>query len=108
MHIIRELNEADWDDFVVISANAYPGIKVVTAADRERFRRRNVAMAADPSTQFYGLLENGRLLGAMRFFDFTMTLHETPALVGGVGGVAVDLAYKKQKAARDMIQFFLR
>ena len=44
----------------------------------------------------------------MRLFDFRMTLHETAVSIGGVGGVAVDLAHKKQKVARDMILFFLR
>lgn len=108
MRIIRELSEADWDEFIAISANAYPGIKIVTAADRQRYRQRMEMMDADPIISLFGVVENGRLLGGMRFFDFTMTLCKTSVLVGGVGGIAVDLVFKKQKAARDMIRFFLR
>ncbi len=108
MRTIRELTDADLDAYVTVAANAYPGIKVATEADRQRFRERDKQMTADPIVSLWGLFENGRLLGVMHLFDFEMTLHETPVLVGGVGGVAVDLAYKKRKVAYDMIQFFLR
>ncbi len=108
MRTIRQLTEADWEAFITISVNAYPGIKVVTAVDRQRFRQRNEQMIADPIVSLWGAFENGRLLGAMRLFDFAMTLHETSVLMGGIGSVAVDLAYKKRKVAYDMIQFFLR
>jgi len=44
----------------------------------------------------------------MRLYDFTMQLLSTKTLVGGVGGVAVDLARKKEKVAYEMLQFFVR
>jgi predicted acetyltransferase len=93
---------------MMVMTNAYPGINLVTEADRERFLQRTEQMLAEPSVKNWGLFADDALLGIMRLFDFEMTLHKTPVLVGGVGGVAVDLAHKKQKVARDMIQFFLR
>lgn len=93
---------------VTIMANAYPGMNVNSEADRERFWQRTEQMLADPAVRNWGLFADDDLLGLMRLFDFTMTLHETAVLVGGVGSVAVNLAHKKQKVARDLIQFFLR
>jgi predicted acetyltransferase len=65
-------------------------------------------MNEDPTIHFYGLFEDGVLRGGMRFHDFIMNLHGARALVGGVGGVAVALHHKKEKIARDMLQYFLR
>ncbi len=108
MRQIRELTSTDNETLVTIMANAYPGINIVTDSDRERFLQRTEQMMTEPAVKNWGLFADDDLLGIMRLFDFSMTLHETPVLVGGVGGVAVDLAHKKQKVARDMIQFFLR
>lgn len=108
MRQIRELKSSDNEVMMMVMANAYPGINIVTDADRERFLERTERMTAEPSIKNWGLFADDSLLGLMRLFDFEMTLHETAVLVGGVGGVAVDLAHKKQRVARDMIQFFLR
>lgn len=108
MRTIQELTGAQLARYVDITANAYPGIKIVTAEEKERTRQRTAAMAADPGVRLYGLFEEGEMLGVMRCHDFTMQLFETRALVGGLGGVAVDLLHKKEKVARDMVHFFLR
>lgn len=63
-------------------------------------------MQADPIINIFGLFEAGDLRGAMRLYDFTMRLHGVDMLVGGVGGVAVDLLHKKERVAYDMLQFF--
>lgn len=107
MRQIKELTRADNEAMFAIMINAYPGMNVVSEADQERFWQRTEQMLAEPAIKNWGLFADDVLLGVMRLFDFTMTLHEMPVLVGGVGGVAVDLAHKKQKVARDMIQFFL-
>lgn len=104
MREIRPLDHTDWDDYVTIQMNAYPGVRV----KREQFRDRAAQMQADPLIKIYGLFENGQLLGVMRLYDFTMKLLSTRTLVGGVGGVAVDLVRKKEKVAYEMLQFFVR
>lgn len=108
MREIGQLTNSDLDDFITITANAYPGIKLVGEVERQRFRERNQRMNAEPTIHLYGLFDENRLLGVMRFYDFTMKLLSTRTLVGGVGSVAVDLLHKKEKVARDMILFFLR
>jgi predicted acetyltransferase len=106
--LIKELNKADFDDFVTLTLNAYPGIKITSEEDKERFRQRLEKAAGDDTTHFYGLFVEDQLWGGMRLYDFTMKLLSTTTLVGGVGGVAVDLAHKKKKVARDLIRFFLQ
>lgn len=108
MRRIKELTRVDDEALITIVAGAYPGMHIVTDADRERFLQRSEQMAAEPTVRNLGLFADDVLLGVMRLFDFTMTLFDTAVLVGGLGGVAVDLAHKKQKVARDMIQFFLQ
>jgi len=72
----------------------------------QRFRERSQRLSADLIVHPYGLFEDGRLIGVMRLYDFTMKLLSTRTLVGGVGSVAVDLLHKKEKIARDMILYF--
>ncbi|MCB8968726.1 MAG: GNAT family N-acetyltransferase [Ardenticatenaceae bacterium] len=94
--------------FVTITANAYPGIKLVTDEEKERTRDRMAQLQKGDEVHYYGLVEDDVLLGGMRFHDYRMKLRSAMTLVGGLGGVAVDLAHKKQKVARDMVQFFLQ
>lgn len=109
MSVIQRLPERDFDPFVAIVANAYPGFKIVTEEERQKVKQRLLKVHdQDPATNFYGLYREGQLLGGMRWHDFTMQLFSTRAKAGGVGLVAVDLAHKKEKVARDMIAHFLR
>ncbi|MCB8976430.1 MAG: GNAT family N-acetyltransferase [Ardenticatenaceae bacterium] len=104
---IRPLQtEDEWDQFALVSSNAYPGVRATDDAARRRLKERAQQMHADPIVTVYGLFEAGELRGAMRLFDFTMRLHGVDMLVGGVGGVAVDLLHKKEHVAYDMLQFF--
>jgi predicted acetyltransferase len=108
MRTIREIKEVELDEFVRISAEAYPGIKLNTNEERQRFRERLQQRLAYPDMTLWGLFEAEEMLGIMRLYDFTMKLRSTRTLIGGVGGVAVELRHKKEKVAADMIRFFLR
>ena len=107
MRTIREVEESELDEFLRITIEAFPGMKVSGPEERTRMLERLARVMKEPIVHFFGVFEAGRLIGVMRFYDFTMRLHETDALVGGVGGVAVDLRYKKERVAADMIRFFL-
>jgi predicted acetyltransferase len=109
MRQVKTLAKVDFGRFVTVAADAYPGLRIVSAEDRERFRRRLLQIQEeDPAVDFYGLYHDGRLLGGMRIHDFSMTLRSVQAKAGGVGLVAVDLVRKKERVARDMVTFFLR
>lgn len=104
MREIRPLTNHELEDYITIQLNAYPGVRVT----REQMRERMARMQADPILSLVGLFDEGELVGVMRLYDFTMQLHGTPLLVGGLGGVAVALDRKKEKVAYEMVQFFLR
>ncbi|MCA9936458.1 MAG: GNAT family N-acetyltransferase [Ardenticatenaceae bacterium] len=108
MREIRELTEQELAQYVDITANAYPGMKIDNAEKKEHFRERITKVAQDPGIHYYGLFADGEMQGVMRFHDFTMKLLSVKTLVGGLGGVAVDLLHKKEKVARDMVQYFLQ
>ncbi len=108
VHIDR-LPDRDLDAFVDIVANAYPGIQLRTRQDRENFKERTRKLSEeDPAINLYGAWRDGKLVGGMRLFDWTMTLLSAKAPAGGVGLVAVDLMRKKEHVAKEMIEFFLR
>jgi predicted acetyltransferase len=107
MRDIRVLAPDDLDGFVNLSVNAYPGMRVSTPAERERMRERVADGSAHGRFTLYGVYEGDALLGVMRYHDFRMKVLSTRTLVGGLGGVAVDLLHKKDHVAFDMVQHFV-
>ena len=108
MRTIRELDEDELGELMRITEQAFPGMKVGGTAEREAILERLRRVQQGGFSHFYGVFEAAQMVGVMRNYDFTMKLHETRTLVGGVGGVAVDLRHKKERVAADMIAHFLR
>lgn len=108
MSDIRVLSLEDFDAFTDIFTNAYPGWAGRTEEEKERTKQRLLGIDQEPTVTFYGLFRKGRLLGGMRFHDFTMNFLCTRIAAGGVGAVAVDLLHKKEHVAKEMMLYFLR
>jgi predicted acetyltransferase len=105
---IRKLNIRELKIFSEIAINAYPGFKIETEKQRQEFIKRQIRLQREePSITAYGLFRNGRLLGGIRLLDFEMTLFSVQTMIGGGGLLAVDLLHKKEKAARDLMHFFV-
>jgi predicted acetyltransferase len=93
---------------VPILANAYPALGLHNPEARERVEKRYTELQeSEPSVNIYGCYREDTLVGGMMLHDFKMHLLSTDIFAGGVGMVAVDLPYKKEKVARDMIRFYL-
>ena len=107
MREIRQLSDNDFLTFARQVSNAYPAFPAHTAEEQQRMASRFQEQSQNPTQSFYGLFEDGRLLGGMKLFDFMMNLHGAQSQVAGVGLVAVDLLHKKEHVARDLIRFFL-
>lgn len=107
MRIIREVREDELAEFGRITVEAFPGMKVDTPEAHERMLGRLAAMRTELIVHYLGVYEAERMVGVMRFYDFTMKVRGVRTLVGGVGGVAVDLRRKKSHVAADMIRYFL-
>jgi predicted acetyltransferase len=109
MSEIRILTIDDFDAAARIFGDAYPGIKIVSDEDRQRFKQRALKLHEDQQeARFYGLFRNGQLLGIMRLYDFSMNFLQVRIPAGGVGQVAVALSHKKEHVAKDMMLYFLR
>lgn len=104
---IRPITPDELDDFLTLSVNAYPGVDLFAADARARFASRLRQAQAD-GVGLIAAFEGAAMRGVMRTYDFEGTLHATQTLVGGVGGVAVDLAHKKERVAYALLQQFLR
>ncbi|WAA12868.1 GNAT family N-acetyltransferase [Fervidibacillus halotolerans] len=105
---IKKIPEEDLEAFAHIVSRAYPAIPLLENGAVEKFTKalRTIQLERE-DTNFYGAYENGLLKGGMRLYDFIMNFRGKKIKVGGVGMVAVDLLYKKEKIAKNLIQFFL-
>lgn len=106
--IIKKIPLKDLNVFIDIVSKAYPGFRITSAEERKKTRTRIVKLSRDPTIDHYGLYRNGKLLGGMRTYDFTMNLFSTKVLNGGVGLVAVDLLHKKEKVCKELILYFIQ
>jgi predicted acetyltransferase len=107
MSEIKLVPETDLDQMTRIVGNAYPAFTLNSQADRDQFRERMLAIHDDPHRAIYGLYRQGKLLGSMIIYDFEMNFQSHFIPAGGVGLVAVDLVHKKEKVAKEMIEFFV-
>jgi predicted acetyltransferase len=107
MSEVRALPIGDLEEYVRILADAYPGLEIVTAEDRERVRQRMARTYDDPTRCMFGTYRDDELLGVMVLYDFQMKLLSVMAPAGGVGQVAVDLLHKKEHVAKEMMGYFL-
>lgn len=103
---IRLLTEAEYAEYVTISADAYPGFPVPTTTDRIEAAERLATQVTEGRFRLFGLFRDGALAGGMRLFRFTMTVRDASLVVGGVGSVAVHPLFRKQGVARSLIRYY--
>jgi predicted acetyltransferase len=109
LRIIKKIPYKDFAEMVVILTNAFAGFGVTTDEERKKIRLRLArSQRDDRTTCFYGLYEDGKLIGIMRHHDFSMNFVSTQLPVGGVGQVAVDLLHKKEKVCKELITYYLK
>lgn len=103
MYKIEKLKENDYSNLAQIFKNAYPGIP----ASLEDYENSMKKQHEYEWLNFYGVYDENNLVGGMRLHDFEMNLMGQYIKAGGVGSIAVDLLYKKQKVAYEIMKFYL-
>ena len=99
----------DYRRWIDLCADAYPVVKLQTVAQRNAaFEEQRDLAQRQPEHRLVGAFRDGVLVGGMRVYDFTMNVRGAQVFTGGVGSVAVGLAYKRRGIARDLIAGFLR
>jgi predicted acetyltransferase len=99
---LLELREALW-----VAAKAYPMMGLNSTAKLDEFEARIKADFDQPTRRWYGLFEDGKLLGSMVLYDFIQNYFGTELRAMGIGFVAVDFLHKKQKVAKDLLSWYL-
>ncbi|WP_167449488.1 GNAT family N-acetyltransferase [Halobacillus trueperi] len=97
----------DFTAFTDISRRCYPGMKLNTREEQERYTEHRRKMAQKDDIHTIGLYEKEQLVGGYIAYDHVMNVYGQQVKAGGIGTVAVDLPYKKQGHAKRIIQQFL-
>lgn len=106
---IRKLMKEDFPTFANIAIQAFPADKENTQEYKEKLAANLLRIQEQSGTiEFYGLFREGTLVGGMRLHSFEMNVFGKKVPAGGVGLVAVDLLHKKEKAAKELIGYFIR
>lgn len=104
---IRIITEKELPEFLKIFCEAYPGMRKFSQADREKLGERLQKAGDDKRITNYGIYRENSMVGVLRLFDFSMNLFGQRVLCGGIGGIGVDLIHKKEKVAKEIMEFFL-
>ncbi len=108
MSDIRIIPDEDIDRFLEIFFDAYPGMSAGTEKERKKIQERFLRRHDDPRISLYGLYRDNKLLGGLRLFDYRMNLFGTKVLAGGGGCLAVSLLHKKERVAKELMEFYFR
>ena len=104
---IKHIPRGDLEQFVQIVADAYPAMDL-NSGDANRRTVDNLEQSyIEDQRQLFGLYRDGSLLGGMFLYDFNMMIHADIVETGGIGLVAVHLLHKKEKVAKELIDFAL-
>lgn len=104
----RRLDEDGIKEFVRIGGLAYPFMNIHTPEDLQKKAEQYIRLQnEEPTINLYGAYRDGKMVGGMELQDFYMNFNGVELKTGGVGFVAVDLLHKKEKAAKDIISFFI-
>ncbi|MBX0359367.1 enhanced intracellular survival protein Eis [Halobacillus sp. Nhm2S1] len=97
----------DFRAFTDLSRRCYPGMKLHSKEEQERYTEHRREMAQKEDIHTIGLYEREQLVGGYIAYDHVMNVYGQQVQAGGIGTVAVDLPYKKQGHAKRIIQHFL-
>ncbi|MBS4172170.1 GNAT family N-acetyltransferase [Bacillus sp. FJAT-49736] len=107
--MLRKLTKEDMPLYVDIVINAYPGVMENTLeAKNGLINKLTEIQEKDDSINFYGLFRDNTLLGGMRIHYYRMNFYSSFIEVGGLGLVAVDLLHKKEKVAKELVEFYIQ
>ncbi|MCA0972033.1 GNAT family N-acetyltransferase [Halobacillus litoralis] len=97
----------DFNEFMELSQRCYPGMKLNSKEEKERYTEHREKMNAKENIRTIGLYEHEKLAGGYIEYDYVANVYGTAVKAAGIGTVAVDLVNKKQGHAKRLIQKFL-
>ncbi|MFZ0476179.1 MAG: GNAT family N-acetyltransferase [Halobacillus sp.] len=98
----------DFKAFTELCSRCYPGMKLDSEEAKENHSKRQKKLDKEANVQHFALYQNSRLVGGYVEYNHTLNLYSRKIDARGIGMVAVDLPYKKQGFARQIIQAFIK
>ncbi|MGP4077415.1 GNAT family N-acetyltransferase [Halobacillus sp. K22] len=98
----------DFKAFTEICSRCYPGMRLDSGEAKEKHRKQREKMNKEANVQHFGLYQNKRLVAGYVEYDHTLNLYSRKIDARGIGTLAVDLPYKKQGYAKQIIQAFIK
>lgn len=107
MREILKLDESHICSYSDIALNAYPSFKDLSEEGIRKYKDIvRQTMRTDKDVTFYGMFEKNKLIAVMRLFNFSMNLFGKMIQSSGIGFLGVHLMHKKEKCAKEMIEFY--
>ncbi len=108
MNKVKKIPAKDYPRYVEIVAQAYPGLGIVSDEDRKRLiNQLKNDLRIDKGLAPYGAYRNKTLIGAVWLMDFKMNVHGQFLENGGGSTLGVDLKYKREHTAKEIMQFLI-
>lgn len=108
---IKKLPNKDFTIYAKTMINAFPGFPGFETPDKPSIDKMSTILRdmdkKDPALYHFGYYENKKFLGGIRFFDFKMNVFGNTIMNGGGSLLGVDLTHKKEKIAKQLMEFFL-
>ncbi|WP_281659186.1 GNAT family N-acetyltransferase [Halobacillus sp. Cin3] len=97
----------DFEAFTDLSRRCYPGMNLLTVEDQERYTTHRRKISGYEDVHPVGLYDGSSLIGGYFAYDHRIQVYDRKVEGAGIGTVAVDLPYKKQGHAKQIITKFL-
>lgn len=98
--IIRELEMEEIPAFTHIADLAFPSLNTSNWLQNHLMNTTGESL--------YGFFDQSTLFGGMRCFDFKLNVNGNYLPAGGLGLLAVDLLHKKEKIAKQLVEYFFQ
>ncbi len=108
MNKIKNMPQKDFDKYIEVWADCYPGMNITTKEEKKRIKDRIIKRSKDKRMAWWGMYQGSEILGGLILYDYTMNLFGHKVLVGGGGNLAVSIMHKKEHVGRDLMRFFFK
>ncbi|WP_101842329.1 enhanced intracellular survival protein Eis [Halobacillus sp. Marseille-P3879] len=99
----KEMKE--FDTFTEMLSRCYPMMELNSAEDKEEAVKHHERMSEYETVSHIGAYDNGKLKSGYIHYMFPMNVYGQTLPSTGIGTLAVDLPYKKQGLAREMVTY---
>lgn len=108
MRTIRKLKKEEIKNALRLAIKSYPSMGINTEAKLDELEKDVVSGLDIPGREWFGLFEDNVQLGNMVLYDFDINFYGKIIKSKGIGFVATEFLHKKQKIAKEMLQWYLK